>query len=62
MMKITALQGSPYINGSSNMLANEFIRGAKESGHTCHIYPETDMVKMWEIRRLIRRLKKSVKS
>lgn len=33
-MKITILQGSPHKNGSSNLLANEFIRGAKEAGHT----------------------------
>lgn len=32
-MKITVLQGSPHKNGSSNMLASEFIKGAKEAGH-----------------------------
>ena len=32
-MRITVLQGSPHKNGSSNMLGNEFIGGAKESGH-----------------------------
>ena len=36
-MKIAVLKGSPHKNGSSNMLANEFIRGAEEAGH--HIIP-----------------------
>ena len=33
-MKIIVLKGSPNINGSSNLLANEFIRGAVEAGHS----------------------------
>ncbi|MDO4548244.1 MAG: flavodoxin family protein [Clostridia bacterium] len=32
-MKITVLQGSPHKNGSSNLLAEQFIKGAKEAGH-----------------------------
>lgn len=32
-MKITVLAGSPRKNGTSNYMADEFIRGAKESGH-----------------------------
>lgn len=32
-MKIVVLEGSPNINGSSNMLADNFIRGAEENGH-----------------------------
>ena len=32
-MKIVVLKGSPRTNGNSNMLADEFIRGAKESVH-----------------------------
>ena len=32
-MKIVVLKGSPRTNGNSNMLADEFIRGAKESGN-----------------------------
>lgn len=32
-MKIAVLEGSPNKNGSSNMLAGEFIRGAKEAGN-----------------------------
>ena len=32
-MKITVLTGSPRKNGTSNYMADEFIRGAKESGH-----------------------------
>lgn len=31
-MNIVVLEGSPNRNGSSNMLADEFIRGARESG------------------------------
>lgn len=32
-MKIVVLEGSPNKNGSSNMLAGEFMKGAKETGH-----------------------------
>ncbi len=32
-MKIVVLEGSPNIHGSSNMLADEFIKGVKENGH-----------------------------
>ncbi len=32
-MKILVLKGSPNINGSSNLLADNFIRGATEAGH-----------------------------
>ena len=32
-MKITVLTGSSRKNGTSNYMADEFIRGAKESGH-----------------------------
>lgn len=32
-MKIVVFEGSPNKNGSSNMLANHFIRGAKENDH-----------------------------
>ncbi len=32
-MRIAVIKGSPHKNGSSNMLAGEFIRGARESGH-----------------------------
>lgn len=36
-MKIVVLEGSPNKNGSSNLLAAEFIRGAKESMHSVQI-------------------------
>ncbi len=36
-MKIVVLEGSPHKNGSSNMLAGEFIRGTKENGHEIQI-------------------------
>ncbi len=32
-MKILVLESSGNKNGSSNMLAHEFVRGAKEAGH-----------------------------
>ncbi len=32
-MKIVVLKGSPHKNGSSNMLAEQFIKGAVEAGH-----------------------------
>ena len=36
-MKITILMGSPNKNGSTSLLVNEFVRGAKEAGHTCEV-------------------------
>ncbi len=33
-MKIIVLKGSPNIHGSSDLLAENFIRGAREAGHT----------------------------
>ena len=37
-MKILVLEGSPHKNGSSNLLADNFIKGAKESGHEVQVY------------------------
>ena len=36
-MKIIILEGSPNRNGSSNMLAEQFCRGAEEAGHTADV-------------------------
>ncbi len=36
-MKIIVLEGSPHKNGSSNMLAGQFIKGAEDAGHTVSI-------------------------
>ena len=36
-MKITMLLGSPNRQGSSNLLAASFARGAKEAGHTVEV-------------------------
>ena len=36
-MKIVVLEGSPNKHGSSNMLAAEFIRGVKETGHNIEV-------------------------
>ena len=37
-MKILILESSGNIKGSSNMLADEFIRGAEENGHEVTVY------------------------
>jgi multimeric flavodoxin WrbA len=37
-MKILVLESSGNIKGSSNMLADEFIRGAEESGHEITVF------------------------
>lgn len=37
-MKITVITGSPRTKGTSNFLAEEFIRGAKESGHDVYMF------------------------
>lgn len=37
-MRIVVIEGSPHREGSSNMLAGEFIRGAKEAGHTVTVF------------------------
>ena len=36
-MEIVVLEGSPNKHGSSNLLADEFIRGAQEAGHTVRV-------------------------
>jgi multimeric flavodoxin WrbA len=36
-MKITVLMGSPNRNGSTALLADSFVKGAEESGHTCNV-------------------------
>ena len=36
-MKIIVLEGSPNQHGSSNMLADQFIRGVEEAGHTVKV-------------------------
>ena len=48
-MKIVVLEGSPNKNGSSNMLAKEFIRGAQEAHYeTLLRYLNlTDMGRVW---------------
>ena len=40
-MKIVVLEGSPNKNGSSNMLADNFIRGAEENGHHVEVIDTT---------------------
>lgn len=42
-MKIVVLEGSPHKKGSSNMLAEQFIRGAKENGHSVEILDAAHM-------------------
>ena len=36
-MKIVVLEGSPNRNGSSNLLAEQFVQGAKDAGHSAQI-------------------------
>ena len=36
-MNITILMGSPNRKGSTSILVEEFVRGAKEGGHTCEV-------------------------
>ena len=42
-MNIVVLEGSPNTHGSSNMLADAFIKGAQEKGHTVEVF---DLPKM----------------
>lgn len=37
-MKILVIESSPHKNGSSNLLADYFMRGAKEAGHTVTVF------------------------
>lgn len=37
-MKIFVMGGSPHKHGSSNLLADHFIRGAKEAGHVIEVF------------------------
>ncbi|MCH5155298.1 MAG: flavodoxin family protein [Clostridiales bacterium] len=37
-MKILVLESSPHINGSSNLLAENFVRGAKEAGNSVTVF------------------------
>ena len=42
-MKITVLQGSPNKDGSTNILVEEFRRGAEEAGHSVARFDLTDL-------------------
>ena len=42
-MKIVVLEGSPNENGSSNMLAENFIGGAEEAGHSIQVIDTAHM-------------------
>ena len=37
-MNILVIQSSPHKNGSSNLLADNFIRGAEEKGHQVTVF------------------------
>lgn len=37
-MKVLVIESSPHKQGSSNLLAEEFIRGAKEAGHDVTVF------------------------
>lgn len=36
-VKITILMGSPNSNGSTRLMADEFVKGATEAGHICEV-------------------------
>lgn len=36
-MKVVVLEGSPNRHGSSNLLAEEWMRGAREAGHQVEV-------------------------
>ena len=42
-MNVLVVLGSPRKNGNTNKLANEFIKGAKSSGHDVDVYSLNDM-------------------
>lgn len=42
-MNIVVLEGSPHKNGSSNMLAGQFIKGAEEAGHSVTVLDAAHM-------------------
>ena len=37
-MKILVIESSPHKNGSSNLLADNFIKGAREKGHETVVF------------------------
>ena len=37
-MKILVLESSPHRNGSSNLLAEHFVQGVKETGHPVTVF------------------------
>lgn len=37
-MKILVIEGSPHKNGSSNLLAERFIQGARDAGHEVSVF------------------------
>ena len=37
-MNILVIESSPHKHGSSNLLADQFIKGAKESGHQVTVF------------------------
>ncbi len=42
-MKIVVLEGSPHKKGSSNLLAEQFIKGAEETGHSVTVLDAAHM-------------------
>lgn len=37
-MRMLVIESSPHKNGSSNLLADHFIRGAREAGHMVTVF------------------------
>ena len=48
-MKIMVLEGSPNRHGSSNMLAEAFIRGARQAGELQQIIQQKKQLEKLEI-------------
>ncbi len=42
-MKIVVIEGSPHKKGSTNLLAEQFMQGAKEAGHTIEVLDAAHM-------------------
>lgn len=42
-MKILVIEGSPHKNGSSNLLAEQFVKGAEEAGHKVAVFDAAHM-------------------
>lgn len=50
-MRILVIESSPHKNGSSNLLADNFIRGARETGRSAHsMLQGQTYIHVWAVR------------